>query len=154
MSDEICRGSFAIAIRINPAHSLIHLRYARQSSGRVSFARLHFSPFYRGKGRSINYGATLGGSAPLTHFYHARKESPIKCAVGRVYTYISQAEIFARNIYSLSLGALFTLCDIFIRPPCRFSLCEKNRTVSRRMNTMPRGKIQIPAASARRGTGN
>lgn len=63
----------AIAIRINRPRSLIHLRYARQSPSHISFARLHFSSFFSAVARSINYGATLGSSALLTYFYHARR---------------------------------------------------------------------------------
>lgn len=35
-----------IVIRINRPYSLIHLRYARQSSSRASFVHLHFSSFF------------------------------------------------------------------------------------------------------------
>lgn len=127
----------AIAIRINRPHSLIHLRYARQSPSHISFARLHFSSFFSAVARSINYGATLGSSALLTYFYHARRNqlSTRKLTEARRKDFCAE---YFRSHFSHS--ATFS--------HARFSLEKPN--VSRYTNSRPRGKIQIPAASAPR----
>jgi len=138
MRGNLSRILRAIAIRINRPHSLIHLCYARQSSDHIFSARLHFSSFFPTTTRSINYGATLGNSAPLTYFYHAQR-SQLSMRNSRKL----DARIFARNTSAHTLHA-----PQHFRTLARFSL-EKPK-VSRYANTRPRGKIQILAASAPR----